>query len=316
MNKVWLIFGGSGFIGKNLILDLVKTNKIICVDFDKKNNSDLLKLLNQREKKNLTLIRKSIVNYYDIENIFKKYYFDIIINLAALTSVNETTQYPKKTKEINIKGFKNILNLMQKYKKEKIIYASSSAVYGENNFVNNEKMKLKPKSLYGKTKFENEKKANEFYKKFNILSVGLRFSNIYGKYQKSNSLYSAVISKWMHLLKLRKSIIIHDNKKILRDFCHVSDVVSSIKLSYNYLEKNHKAEIFNIAYGSSISLKVLLDNILQTLKKKNKHVKAQIKEEKTPKQNIIVSKISIKKAKIKLKYKPQIDIKRGLNLSF
>lgn len=316
MNKVWLIFGGSGFIGTNLILDLIKTNKIICVDIDKKKNSNLLKLLDKTEKKNIKLINKSIVNYKDIKNIFKKYDFDIVVNLAAVTSVNETSLFPKKTKDTNIKGFKNILNSMKKFKKEKIIYASSSAVYGENKLLNYEKTKLKPKSLYGKTKIENEKNANEFYNKFNISSVGLRFSNIYGKYQRSSSIYSAVISKWINLLKIKKPIIMHDSKHIKRDFCHVSDVVSSIKLSLKYLERNNKAEIFNIAYGKSISLKILLKNILEFNKKRNKFTKLKIKKEKTPKNNIIVSKISIKKSLDNLKYKPKINIKKGLHLSF
>ncbi len=316
MKKVWLIFGGSGFVGTNLILNLIKTNKIICIDINKKNNKNLLKLLRVKEKKNIEIITRSITEYKDLESIFKKKHFDIIVNLAALTSVNETSLNPKKTLQTNVKGFENILKLMKKYKKDKIIYASSCAVYGENKHKNNENTKLNPKSFYGKTKIENEKIANEYYNKFKILSIGIRFSNIYGKYQRYDSLYSAVITKWINLIKYKKSVIFHDNKNILRDFCHVNDVVSSIKLSYKYIEKRKKADVFNIAHGRSISLKILFKNILQFLKNKNRNIQTDITFEKTPKENIIVSKISIKKAKMKLNYNPKINIKKGLTLSY
>ena len=251
-----------------------------------------------------------------MESIFKNQYFDLIVNLAALTSVNETLLNPKKTLQTNVKGFENILKLMKKYKKDKIIYASSCAVYGENKFKNNEKTKLNPKSLYGKTKIENEKIAAEYYNKYKISSVGLRFSNIYGKYQRYNSLYSAVITKWINLIKYKKPVIFHDNKNILRDFCHVNDVVKSIKLSSKYIEKTKKNGLFNIAYGRSISLKILFKTILEFLKKKNKNIKPDVRFEKTPKENIIVSKISIQRAKMKLNFKPKINIKDGLNLIF
>jgi nucleoside-diphosphate-sugar epimerase len=316
MNKVWLIFGGSGFVGTNLILNLIKKNKIICVDINKKNNTNLLKLLSKNEKKKIKIINKSIIKYNDLESIFRNQCFDIIVNLAALTSVNETSLNPKKTLLTNVKGFENILQLMKRYKKNKIIYASSCAVYGENRYKNNEKTKLNPKSFYGKTKIENEKIASEYYNKYKISSVGMRFSNIYGRHQRYNSLYSAVITKWINLIKYKKSVIFHDNKNILRDFCHVNDVVSSIKLSYKYIEKREKADLFNIAYGRSISLKILFKNILKFLQKKDKNMKPEIKLAKTPKENIIVSKISIEKAKIKLNYKPKISIIQGLCLSF
>ena len=183
MNRTWLIFGGSGFVGTNLILNLIKKNKIVCVDINKQNNANLLNLLNSNEKKKIKIISKSIIKYKDLESIFIDQHFDIIVNLAALTSVNETSLNPKKTLLTNVKGFENILKLMKKYKKDKIIYASSCAVYGENRFKNNEKTKLNPKSFYGKTKIENEKMAIKYYNNYKISSVGIRFSNIYGKYQ-------------------------------------------------------------------------------------------------------------------------------------
>ena len=125
-----------------------------------------------------------------------------------------------------------------------------------------------------------------------------------------------MITKWINLIKLKKPVILHNNKNILRDFCHVNDAVSSIILSFKYLKKNKQAELFNIAFGKSISLKKLLSNILQYFKKKNKKIKPNIRYEQTPKENIIMSKISITKAKKKLNYLPRTNIKKGLYLSF
>ena len=96
MNRTWLIFGGSGFVGTNLILNLIKKNKIVCVDINKQNNANLLNLLNSNEKK-IKIISKSIIKYKDLESIFIDQHFDIIVNLAALTSVNETSLNPKNT---------------------------------------------------------------------------------------------------------------------------------------------------------------------------------------------------------------------------
>lgn len=317
MKKTWLIFGGSGFIGTNLILKIIKKNKVICVDNSKKNNQIILNLLKKKDKKNFILINSSISNYSSMKKIFYKYEFDIILNLAAITSVYETSKNVKKTIKVNIDGFKNILTLMEQFKKNNLIFASSCAVYGDTLTKNNENSELKPKSLYGLSKAKNEKIANQFFIKYKISSIGLRFSNVYGKFQSFNSLYSAVILKWIKLIRANKSIIIHNNRKICRDFIHINDVIKAINLSSDYLLENKKVfEIFNIASGKSISLNKLLKNILDFLKIKKKDFIHNIKYKKTPKDNIIVSKVSINKLINKLFFKPNIDIKRGLRLSY
>ena len=317
MKKTWLIFGGSGFIGVNLILNIIKKNKVICVDNSKKNNKIILNLLEKQYKKNFTLINASISDFSAMKKIFHKYEFDIILNLAAITSVHETSRNPKKTIKVNVDGFKNIFTLMKQFKKNNLIFASSCAVYGDTLTKNNENSKLKPKSLYGLSKARNEKIANQFFIKYKISSIGLRFSNVYGKFQSFNSLYSAVILKWINLIRANKSIIIHNNRKICRDFIHINDVIKTINLSSNYLLENKKVfEIFNIASGKSISLNKLLNSILDFLKIEKKNFIHKIKYKKTPKDNIIVSKVSINKIKNKLFFKPNIDIKRGLRLSY
>ena len=266
----------------------------------------------------ITCIQLNPEQKNDLLSLIEQVQPDQIFVLAGQSSVGLSFADPHQTISSAANILLNVLEGVRlKAPKCRVFNAVSSECFGETlDYVATENTKLNPKSFYGKTKIENEKIANEYYNKFKILSIGIRFSNIYGKYQRYDSLYSAVITKWINLIKYKKPVIFHDNKNILRDFCHVNDVVSSIKLSYKYIEKREKADLFNIAYGRSISLKILFKNILKFLQKKDKNMKPEIKLAKTPKENIIVSKISIEKAKIKLNYKPKISIIQGLCLSF
>jgi nucleoside-diphosphate-sugar epimerase len=177
------------------------------------------------------------------------------VNLAALTSVNECTLNPNKTYAINVKGFKNILNSMKKFKKDKIIYASSSAVYGENRFKNTEKTKLNPKSFYGKTKIENEKIALEFFKKYKISSIGIRFSNIYGPGQLN---FTAIIPDAIVSCIKNTKLTLRGNGETIRDFIHVDDIVDVYKLLAENLylfPKKYSGEVFNAGTNSPKKIK-------------------------------------------------------------
>jgi UDP-N-acetylglucosamine 4-epimerase len=312
--NTWFVTGGAGFIGSHLILKLLEFNiKVICVDISSKNISAmkiwLKKNIANNKIKNLTIYKKDISNFNSISKIIKKHKFSILVNLAAISSISEATHKPQKLFEINVLGFLNLLENINTKITKKIIYASSSSVYGKfSNKSNTENQDLFPISRYGMSKLLNEKIA-EIYgitKKINI--VGLRFFNIYGERQIFKGNVSGVIPKWIDALKKNKEIIIHNNKNISRDFCYIDDVISAI-ISCSKLNINQKnANIFNIGYGKSIGVYRLFNLIKKMTKSKN----FAVKFDKVSSESIIESGASISKAKIQLKYRPRFDIVSGL----
>ena len=130
-----------------------------------------------------------------LNNIFKNEKPDLIINLAAQPGVRYSFENPQKYIDYNIKGFLNVLECMKKNKINKLIFASSSSVYGNSKkFPTKENMPLKPENLYGLTKVFNEDMAKFYQQKFGISSVGLRFFTVYGKIGRPDMFIPKVIS--------------------------------------------------------------------------------------------------------------------------
>ena len=127
-----------------------------------------------------------------------------------------------------------LVSCISKFKSiNKIIYASSAAVYGNNLHRNSENSNLNPLSPYAISKIQNEKMAEKFSKRSNIKFIGFRFFNIFGRNQNPNSQYSSVISKWINKLKKNRKIEIFGNGLTSRDFCYVKNVVFFILLSFS-----------------------------------------------------------------------------------
>ena len=183
-----LITGAAGFIGFHTAKKLLdKGNKVIGIDninnyYDKKIKLDRLKILKKISGKNFKFFKKDISNYNDVEKIFKINSINYVINLAAQAGVRYSLKYPKTYLKSNIYGFFNIIEISRKYKIKRLIYASTSSVYGlnvESPLVKNIQLDH-PIQFYAASKRSNELIAHSYSSLYNLETVGLRFFTVYG----------------------------------------------------------------------------------------------------------------------------------------
>lgn len=271
MKKI-LITGCAGFIGFHLSKLLLEKKNII-IGLDTINNYYSTKLKNNRLKilkkyKNFKFKKIDIGNFRSMNMIFKRNRFDVVINLAAQAGVGYSMKFPEKYFNSNINGFFNICKLSKKYNVKKLLYASSSSVYGDNkNLPVKETYNTNPLNYYAISKENNEKTASFFSKISKIKFVGLRFFSIYGSFGRPDML----IYKLLNCHETNKTFYLNNNGNHTRDFTYIDDVVSIIfKLISKKL--NTPNEIFNISNTKMISLKTLIKLM------ENQNIKPKIKK--------------------------------------
>tara|TARA_Y100000590_G_scaffold219798_1_gene248869 strand:- start:247 stop:1215 length:969 start_codon:yes stop_codon:yes gene_type:complete len=273
-NKKYLITGSAGFIGFHLSKKLLtKGFTVIGVDnlnnyYDqnlKKDRNNILKKF-----KNYKFRKIDIKNYKKLESVFKKNKFECVINLAAQAGVRYSLINPKSYIDNNIVGFFNVIDLVKKYKVKKIIYASSSSIYGiqskfpiEENFDTSN-----PTQLYAATKKSNEVIATSYSKLYNINTIGLRFFTVYGPWGRPDM----VPIKFAKNIIKGKPIEVFNKGKHSRDFTFVDDIVDGVFKIIIKRPKFCKNRIYNIGNGKKVSLfdyiKLIETNLNKKAKKK------------------------------------------------
>jgi UDP-glucuronate 4-epimerase len=254
-----LVTGCAGFIGFHLCQHLLqKKYKVYGVDnlnnyyppIFKKKRLNVLK-----KNKNFFFKKIDISNNKKISTFFQLNKFDIIFNLAAEPGVRNSISYPEKYIYPNIIGFFNIINLARKHKIKKIIYASSSSVYGNSRvFPILEDYEKIPESFYAFSKHANEQMAEVYSKNYNINFVGLRFFTIFGEWGRPDMLIAKVISACIK----NKKFDLNFYGKHKRDFTYIADAIDMIEKVYKKNLKQ-KHSIFNICSNSPISLKRIVN---------------------------------------------------------
>ena len=232
-DKVVLITGAAGFIGANLAKRLLSDYKNItvvgidCITdyYDIRLKEERLKDLSGFDKR-FIFIKDNIANKEAIENIFKQYHPQVIVNLAAQAGVRYSITNPDAYIESNLIGFYNILEACRHHEVEHLVYASSSSVYGSNKkipYSTDDKVD-NPVSLYAATKKSNELMAHAYSKLYNIPSTGLRFFTVYGPCGRPDMAYFGFTNK---LIKGEK-IQIFNYGNCKRDFTYVDDIVEGV----------------------------------------------------------------------------------------
>ena len=255
-----LITGGCGFIGSHVAERFAKNNSVIIIDnLSSGKIENIAHIINH-----VTYHNFDICNYDDIKNVFQN--IDSVVHLAANVSVQYSIKNIIKSSEINVQGFLNVLELSRKYNVKKIFYASSAAVFGDNqNMPLDESSITNPISPYGLEKKINEQYAGLYKKLYNTNILGLRFFNVYGQRQRPDSMYAGVISKFIDYNKKCKPFIINGDGMQTRDFINVEDIADVI-FKLNKLTK-FDIEVANIATGKKTSI-LDLANIINKENKK------------------------------------------------
>ena len=237
--KTILVTGAAGFIGANLVMELLRTaENVHIVGLDTVNDyydvsikhwrlAEIDKLAANYPNSKWTFIKGNIADKALIEESFTTYKFDVVVNLAAQAGVRYSITNPDVYIEANIIGFYNILEACRNHPVEHLVYASSSSVYGSNKKVpySTEDKVDNPVSLYAATKKSNELLAHAYSKLYNIPSTGLRFFTVYGPAGRPDMAYFGFTNK---LLK-GETIQIFNFGNCKRDFTFVDDIVEGVK---------------------------------------------------------------------------------------
>ena len=282
--KTILVTGAAGFIGAELVQELMRTlNGVTIVGLDNVNDyydvsikeyrlRKIQALADQKPNHKWVFIRGSIADAALIQELFRQYRFDVVVNLAAQAGVRYSITNPDAYIEANVIGFYNILEACRHYPVAHLVYASSSSVYGSNKKVpySTEVTVDDPVSLYAATKKSNELMAHAYSKLYNIPSTGLRFFTVYGPAGRPDMAY------FSFTIKLRNGdsiqIFIYGNCK--RDFTFVDDIVVGVKrVMMNAPEKRSGEDglpvppyrVYNIGNSSPENLLDFVDILQQEL---------------------------------------------------
>ncbi|MCD8048046.1 MAG: GDP-mannose 4,6-dehydratase [Clostridia bacterium] len=238
-NKTILVTGAAGFIGANLVLELLNTQSPVnIIGIDNMNDyydvsiknyrlDEIRKTAEQHPESIWNFVKGSIADKEIVNQIFRDYKPSVVVNLAAQAGVRYSITNPDVYIESNLIGFYNILEACRHNPVEHLVYASSSSVYGSNKKVpySTEDKVDNPVSLYAATKKSNELLAHAYSKLYNIPSTGLRFFTVYGPAGRPDMAYFGFTNK----LRNNQTIQIFNYGNCKRDFTYVDDIVEGVK---------------------------------------------------------------------------------------
>jgi len=264
-----LVTGGCGFIGSNLCHELIKNHKVRVLDNLStgymKNISSLL------DNSNFEFMHGDIADFEicmkACENV------DYIFHQAARPSVIRSFADPASTFRVNVEGTTNIFQAALKQQCKRIIFASSSSVYGDaQQLPKHEEQSLYPKSPYALSKLANEQISKIYFDTYGLESIGLRYFNVVGRRQDPTSEYAAVVPNFIKANLSGESPHIFGDGEQTRDFCPINNVVQANICSMNAKLNDKTPRIFNIACGKQYTVNYLSNKINEIMSMSNKPV--------------------------------------------
>jgi len=255
-----VVTGGAGFIGSNLVKFLVDDNHVIVID--DLSTGYIHNIQNLISSKKITYVNGSITNLELLQAAFKD--VDYVFHQAAIPSVPRSIKDPLKSTTVNALGTLNVLVAARDNHVKKVIYASSSSVYGDTpTLPKQEDMIPNPLSPYAVSKLTAEYFCGVFTRIYGLQTIALRYFNVYGPWQDPTSEYAAVVPKFITSVLNGKSPVIYGDGQQTRDFTFVNDVISANVLA----AESTSTGVFNIAGGKRISINELAGLIIKTCKK-------------------------------------------------
>ena len=295
-----LVTGGAGFIGSHLVEELVRRGHQVVVldDLSTGRVENIEKFL---KGANAELVRGSVTDFSLVAGLVKD--VTCIFHLAALASVPWSIENPRACHEININGTLNILLAAIEKGVRKVVYSSSSAVYGDApTLPKREEMAPQPLSPYAVAKLAGEYYCQVFNEVYKLPTVCLRYFNVYGPRQDPNSQYAAAIPSFIQRALAGKPPIVFGDGEQTRDFTFANDAVEANILA----AESETSGIFNIGSGQGITINRLVKLVLELTGSQVKPVyrKSRVGD-------VRHSLADISRAKT-FGYEPQYDLKAGL----
>jgi UDP-N-acetylglucosamine 4-epimerase len=306
----FLVTGGAGFIGSNLVEYLLRYNAKHIRILDNLSNGYLENINDFLTLPNVEFINGDIRDYATCEKAVNG--IDFVSHQAALGSVPRSIADPILTNQVNISGFLNMLTVVKESRQVKrFVYAASSSTYGDSKMLPKvEGVEGKPLSPYAVTKLVNELYADVFSKVYGLHTIGLRYFNVFGPKQNSNNAYAAVIPLFCKKIIDGQSPTINGDGRTSRDFTFIENVIQA-NMKALECDTLSAHEVFNTACGDQISLNEMV-SILGEIS--GKDIKANYTFERQG--DIKHSLASIELISKKLGYQPKFKFKEGLRLAF
>lgn len=304
--KTVLVTGGAGFIGSNLIRELLaKEYKVVCVDNFDDTYDPALKEQNIApflKNKNFVLERVDIRNEEALRGVFEKEKPTLVVHLAAKADTRGAVKIPRIYLSVNIDGTLNILELSREYGIENLVMASSSSVYGNTPRLPWKETETadRPLSPYGATKRTTELLAHTYHHNFGMNITCLRYFNAYGENNRPNM----VPYIWTKALLSNNEIELSGEGARKRDYTYIGDVVNGTILA---MEKPLGFEVLNIGNSSPVSLRELLSVFEKTL-----GVTAVVRSRPSHNASVEDTYADVEKAKRLLGWQPTVSIEEGI----
>jgi nucleoside-diphosphate-sugar epimerase len=307
----YLVTGGAGFIGSNIVNELhARGDRVRVLDDFSTGKRENLKMVLHSGSSRFELIEGNICDLEICRNACKD--VDYVLHHAALGSVFRSIDNPLETHEVNVKGTLNMLVASREAKVKRFIYASSSSVYGDVSsssgeiIPKQEGMNPCPKSPYAVSKLASEYYAQVFYQLYGVEAVILRYFNVFGERQDPYSIYSAVIPRFIKSLLSGQSPTIYGDGEQSRDFTYVGNVIQA-NLKACKVSAAVAGEVMNIASGERVSINQLYQKLSHLIGQDVPPLYAQPRPG-----EVRHSLADITKAKELLEYRPEVDWRGGL----
>jgi len=301
MSKTFLVTGGAGFIGSQIVRRILNEGgNVRVIDNLSTGKRDRLKDV----ERSIEFITDDLADASVCDGIARG--VEYVLHQAAVPSVQRSIQDPCATNRANVTGTLNLLESCRKHGIRKFIYAASSSAYGDTEVLpKKEDMVPNPLSPYALQKFVGERYCKLYHDLYGLETVSLRYFNVFGPNQDPDSEYSAVIPKFATRLQRRQPVLVYGDGEQSRDFTYIDNVVEANLLALK--APRTAGAVINIGCGARLTLNKLIQFLEEIL-----HVRAVVDYQSARRWDVRHSLADIKLAQDLLGYQPKIAVREGL----
>ena len=263
--RTWLVTGVAGFVGSNLLEELLKLDQYV-VGLDnfatgyQRNLDEVQSLVSPEQWARFRFMEGDIRSLDVCREACQG--VDYVLHQAALGSVPRSLADPITTNSANIDGFLNMLVAARDAQVKSFVYAASSSTYGDHPGLPKVEDRIgRPLSPYAVTKYVNELYADVFARCYGFTTIGLRYFNVFGKRQDPNGAYAAVIPKWTAAMIRGEDVIVNGDGETSRDFCYVANAVQANLLAACAQDEGARNQVYNVAVGGRTTLNQLFETL-------------------------------------------------------